>query len=186
MLRKFDLLRTLNNFFSFIGIKRPEKEHAKVEEEIRQLRTELNDTKEDLARVTEQRDKLKERCESLEKQLTETQVVEKFGVTEERDKLKERCENLEKLLQLKEAQLVEKLAVTEELDKLKERCEILERQLEEAQFVNLGKQRTTTFQNKATSPREMEWKGKRRLRISTILNFMRNQGQKQGFEVKLS
>ena len=82
---------------------RPEKEHAKVDEEIRKLRTELNDTKGDLARVTEERDKLKERCENLEKQLTETQVVEKLGVTEELDKLKERCENLEKLLQLEEA-----------------------------------------------------------------------------------
>ena len=49
------------------------------------------------------------------------------------------------------------------------------KQLEEAQVVgNLGKQRTTIFQDRATSPRELEWKGKRRLRISVILNSIRN------------
>ena len=60
MFRKFDLLRTFNNFFFFID--KPENEHANVEEEIRQLRTE--------------RDNLKERCEILAKQLEEAQVVQ--------------------------------------------------------------------------------------------------------------
>lgn len=58
MFRKFDLLRTLTIFFF---IDKPENEHANVEEEIRQLRTE--------------RDNLKERCEILAKQLEEAQVV---------------------------------------------------------------------------------------------------------------
>ena len=38
----------------------------------------------------------------------------------------------------------------------------------------LGKQRTSTFQDKATSPRELKWKGKRRLRIIRILYSIRN------------
>ena len=58
MFRKFDLLRTLTTFFF---IDKPENEHANVEEEIRQLRTE--------------RDNFKERCEILAKQLEEAQVV---------------------------------------------------------------------------------------------------------------
>ena len=71
---KFDLLRTFNNIFS-IDRRQPENEHENVEEEIRQLRTELNHTKGDLARVAEERDNLKERCQILEKQLEEAQVV---------------------------------------------------------------------------------------------------------------
>ena len=48
-------------------------------------------------------------------------------------------------------------------------------ELEESQVVEkLGKQRTTTFKDKATSPRELKWKGKRRLRIIRKLNSMRN------------
>ena len=59
--------------------------------------------------------------------------------------------------------------------------------LEESQDVEkLEKQRTTTLQDKATSPRELKWKGKRRLRIIIILNSIGNQGRKQCLEVKLS
>ena len=59
--------------------------------------------------------------------------------------------------------------VTKERDKLKEQCVILAKQLEEAQVVGyLRKQRTTTFQERVTSPRELDWKGKGRLRISVI------------------
>ena len=59
--------------------------------------------------------------------------------------------------------------------------------LEEIQDVEkLVKQRTTTLQDKATSPRELKWKGKRRLRIIIILNSIGNQGRKQCLEVKLS
>ena len=120
------MLRTFNNIFSIDRIQ-PENEHENVEEEIRQLRTELNHTKGDLARVTEERDNLEEQCQILAKQLEEAQVVG-----------------------------------------------------------DSRKQRTTTFQDRATSPRELEWKGKRRLRISIMLNSMRNQGRKRCFEVKLS
>ena len=120
------MLRTFNNIFS-IDIRQPENEHENVEEEIRQLRTELNDTKGDLARVAEERDNLEERCQILAKQLEEAQVVG-----------------------------------------------------------DSRKQSTTTFQDRATSPRKLEWKGKRRLRISIMLNSMRNQGRKRCFEVKLS
>jgi len=59
--------------------------------------------------------------------------------------------------------------------------------LEESQDVEKSeKQHTITLQDKATSPRELKWKGKRRLRIIIILNSIGNQGQKQCLEVKLS
>jgi len=58
---------------------------------------------------------------------------------------------------------------------LKERCEIFAKQLEEAQVVGyLRKQRTTTFQERVTSPRELEWKGKGRIRISVISKYIRS------------
>ena len=117
----------MSQFYFSIDITQPENEHENVEEEIRQLRTELSDTKGDLARVTEERDNLKERCQILAKQLEEAQVV---GDSRKRP--------------------------------------------------------TTTFQDRATSPRKLKWKGKRRLRISIILNSLRNQGRKQCFDVKLS
>ena len=61
--------------------------------------------------------------------------------------------------------------VTEERNKLKERYESFVKQQGEVQFVDrLGKEPTTTFQDKATSPRELKWKGKRRLPISITLN----------------
>ena len=149
MLRKFDLLKTFNNFFS-IDIRQPENEHANVEEEIRQLRTELNDTKRDLANVEEENRKLRS---DLELNDTKGDLAR----------------------------------VAEERDNLEERCQILAKQLEEAQVVgDSRKQRTSTFQDKATSPRKLEWKGKRRLRINTMLNSMRNQGRKRCFEVQSS
>ncbi|XP_074624304.1 uncharacterized protein LOC141882226 isoform X4 [Acropora palmata] len=50
--------------------------------------------------------------------------------------------------------------VAEERDNLEERCQILAKQLEEAQVVgDSRKQSTTTFQDRATSPRKLEWKG---------------------------
>ena len=43
------------------------------------------------------------------------------------------------------------------------------KELQESQVV----ERTTTSQDKATSTRELKWKGKRRLRIIRILNSIR-------------
>ena len=75
--------------------------------------------------------------------------------------------------------------VIEERDYLNERCEILAKKLEEAKVAgDSRKERTTTSQYRVTSPRELKCKGKRRLRISIILNSMGNQRQKQCFEVK--
>ena len=51
------------------------------------------------------------------------------------------------------------------------------KEVQESQVV----ERTTTFQDKATSTRELKWKGKRRLRIIRILNSKRL----KHFEVKL-
>lgn len=60
--------------------------------------------------------------------------------------------------------------ITLERDELRKQCESLAKHLEEAQLVvrNLKKKLTTTFQERATSPRdleEFERTGRRRLRI---------------------
>ena len=167
-------------------MKTEKKNHEKTSQEVKELKSlhkYVIKTKE-TENIARHLQKLEISIESLEKEVQDERKQKEI-FKEENTRLLHKCKSLDETN--KQPIISEALYDTKgHLPRVTEERDNLVKQLKEAQVVEkLGKPRTTTFQDLATSPRESEWKGGCRLRISIVWNSIRNQRRKQCFKDRL-